>query len=121
MVHIIGVYIPEEKRAVIGLTRIYGIGKAKALSICKQLDIDESWRICDLTNSQLSSIYKLIVKGHCVESDLKRLRYNTINQIIETYSHRGFRHRVGLPLRGQRTHTNGKTQKKLAQKHRKGL
>jgi small subunit ribosomal protein S13 len=119
MVHIIGVYIPDEKRAVIGLTHIYGIGRTKALSICKQLGIHESWRICDLTDSQLSSIYKLIEGNHCVESDLKRLKSSTVKQLIETFSHRGFRHRVGLPLRGQRTHTNGKTQKKLANKHRK--
>ena len=119
MAHILGVYIPEEKRLVIGLTNLYGIGRSKALAICKRLNIDESARVYDLPNTKLAEVFKLLASEYLVETNLKRSKSYLVKQLMEISSHRGFRHRVGLPLRGQRTHTNGKTQKKLANKHRK--
>ena len=82
--------------------------------------IDESTRVHELTDSQLSSIFQYIEENFCVESDLRREKSIIIKQLIEISGHRGFRHRIGLPLRGQRTHTNAKTQKKLANINRKG-
>ena len=120
MVHILGVHIPDDKRVVIGLTRIYGIGRFRASFLCQELGINESTRVRDLTDSQRSSIFQYIEENFCVESDLRREKGTVIKQLIEISGHRGFRHRIGLPLRGQRTHTNAKTQKKLANKNRQG-
>jgi small subunit ribosomal protein S13 len=120
MVHILGVYIPDDKRVVIGLTHIYGIGRFKASFLCQELGINESTRVRDLTDSQRSNIFQYIEENFCVESDLRREKSTAIKQLIEISGHRGFRHRIGLPLRGQRTHTNAKTQKKLANKNRQG-
>lgn len=120
MVHILGVHIPDEKRVIIGLTQIYGIGLYRARFICQELEIDESTRVHELTDSQLSSIFQYIEENFCVESDLRREKSIAIKQLIEISGHRGFRHRIGLPLRGQRTHTNARTQKKLANKNRQG-
>lgn len=120
MAHIFGVHLPKKKRVPIGLTRIYGIGKTTADSICDQLGIDKSSRVHKLTKHQLARIIKTIKKNAFVSSDLKKLKGLYVKRLMEIGSYKGVRHRVGLPLRGQRTSTNGKTQKRLAQKHRKG-
>jgi len=120
MVHILGVHIPDSKRVIVGLTHIYGLGRHRARFLCQELKIDESTRVHELTDSQISSIFQFIEDNFCVESDLRREKSIVIKQLIEISGHRGFRHRIGLPLRGQRTHTNAKTQKKLANKNRQG-
>ena len=98
----------------------FGKGIQNSAKIKQKLEIDESTRVHELTDSQLSSIFQYIEENFCVESDLRREKSIIIKQLIEISGHRGFRHRIGLPLRGQRTHTNAKTQKKLANINRKG-
>lgn len=120
MAHILGVHLPKEKRVPIGLTRIYGIGMTTADSICNQLGIDKSSRINDLSKRQIARITSLIKQDLYVGSDLRKVKSDSIKRLMEMGSYKGVRHRIGLPLRGQRTSTNGKTQKRLAQKHRRG-
>ena len=113
-------HIPDKKRVVIGLTRIYGIGLHRARLICQKLEIDESTRVHELTDSQLSSIFQYIEENFCVESDLRREKSIIIKQLIEIFRSQRFPSSYRLPLRGQRTHTNAKTQRKLANINRKG-
>jgi len=120
MVHIFGVHLPRKKRIPISLTKIYGVGKTTADSICDQLGIDKSSRIHKLSKRQLVRITNIIKKNVFVSSDLRKLKSYYVKRLMEIGSYKGVRHRIGLPLRGQRTSTNGKTQKRLAKKHRKG-
>ena len=120
MAHIFGVHLPPKKRVPIGLTRIHGIGKTTADSICDQLGIDKNSRIRRLTKHQLARIIKIIKKNVFVSSDLRKLKGFYVKRLMDIGTYKGIRHRLGLPLRGQRTSTNGKTQKRLARKNRKG-
>ena len=105
MARINGVDLPNEKRAEIGLTYIYGIGRTTAAKMCADLNIVDGTRIKDLTEEQISAIRDYIDKnGLMVEGDLRRERSQNVKR-------RGLRHRKGLPVRGQRTHTNARTRK----------
>ncbi len=110
MARISGVDIPREKRVVISLTYIYGIGKSKAQNILKNAEISEDIRVRDLTEDQLNAIRNQI-EGEKVEGDLRREVNLNIKRLMEIGTYRGIRHRRGLPLRGQRTKNNSRTRK----------
>ena len=111
MVRILGVDIPENKRLEIALTYIYGIGRKRAQEIIAELNLDPNMRARKLTEENIAVINKLLQTKYVVEGDLKREVQNDIKRLISIHSYRGFRHRVGLPVRGQRTSTNARTRK----------
>ena len=110
MARIVGVDIPNEKRVVISLTYIYGIGRTTAQKICHDAKVSEDIRVKNLTEEQLSAIRQQIAKYH-VEGDLRREVALNIKRLQEIGCYRGIRHRKGLPVRGQRTKTNARTRK----------
>ena len=112
MARINGVDLPNEKRAEIGLTYIYGIGRTTAAKMCADLNIVDGTRIKDLTEEQISAIRDYIDQnGLMVEGDLRRERSQNVKRLMDIGWNRGLRHRKGLPVRGQRTHTNARTRK----------
>ena len=114
MARINGVDLPNEKRAEIGLTYIYGIGRTTAAKMCADLNIVDGTRIKDLTEEQISAIRDYIDQnGLMVEGDLRRERSQNVKRLMDIGCNRGLRHRKGLPVRGQRTHTNARTRKGL--------
>ena len=110
MARIVGVDIPNEKRVVISLTYIYGIGHSTAHKICQNAKVDEDIRVKNLTEEQFAAIRQEISKLK-VEGDLRREVALNIKRLQEIGSYRGIRHRKGLPVRGQRTRTNARTRK----------
>ena len=110
MARIVGVDIPNEKRVVISLTYIYGIGHSTAHKICQNAKVDEDIRVKNLTEEQLGAIRQEISKLH-VEGDLRREVALNIKRLQEIGCYRGMRHRRGLPVNGQRTRTNARTRK----------
>ena len=110
MARIVGVDIPNEKRVVVSLTYIYGIGDTTAKKICKGAKVSEDIRVKDLTDDQLAALRNEIGKYH-VEGDLRREVALNIKRLGEIGCYRGIRHRHGLPVRGQRTRTNARTRK----------
>ncbi len=111
MARIAGVDLPARKRAEIGLTYIYGIGRARAQSILYRAGIDFNKKIADLTEEEVSRLRQIIEEEGAVEGDLRKEVSMSIKRLIEMGSYRGLRHRRGLPVRGQRTHTNARTRK----------
>ena len=111
MARIAGVDIPREKRLVISLTYVFGIGRTTAEKICEATGIDESTRTRDLTDEEINKIRAFIDQNLKVEGDLKREVQQDIKRKMEIGSYQGLRHRKGLPVRGQRTHTNARTRK----------
>ncbi len=110
MARISGVDIPNDKRVVVSLTYIYGIGRPTASEILKAAGISEDKRVKDLTENELTLI-RQEVANHNVEGDLRREVALNIKRLMEIGSYRGLRHRKGLPVRGQRTRTNARTRK----------
>lgn len=111
MAHISGVELPREKRIVIGLTYIYGIGKSTAETILAKVEIDENIKVKDLTVEQEKKLREIIVDDYVVEGDLRTQKAMDIQRLMEINCYRGIRHKSGLPVRGQRTHTNARTRK----------
>lgn len=111
MARIAGVDLPREKRVEIGLTYIYGIGRASSNRILKEADINPDTRVRDLTDEEVAKIREIIDKSQMVEGDLRREIALNIKRLIEIGSYRGIRHRKGLPVRGQKTKTNARTRK----------
>jgi small subunit ribosomal protein S13 len=111
MARIAGVDIPRDKRVVISLTYIYGIGRTRSSEILKTTKISESVRVKDLTDDQLVALRDEIEKNYKVEGDLRRDVAADIRRKVEIGSYEGLRHRKGLPVRGQRTKTNARTRK----------
>ena len=111
MARIAGVDLPREKRADIGLTYIYGIGRAAALKIIKEAGVDGSVRIKDLSEDKIVKLREIIDRVYRVEGDLRKEVSLNIKRLIDTGTYRGLRHRKGLPVRGQRTKTNARTRK----------
>ncbi len=111
MARISGVDLPRDKKVEIGLTYIYGIGRHAALEILKKTGIDSSLRIRDLTDADVSKIRGVIERDHKVEGALRTEVSMNIKRLMDIGSYRGIRHRRGLPVRGQRTHTNARTKK----------
>ena len=111
MARISGVDIPREKRLVISLTYIFGIGNSTAKRICTDTGLNESTRVRDLTEDEINKIRAWVEANITVEGDLRRDVQNDIKRKIEIGCLQGVRHRKGLPVRGQRTHTNARTRK----------
>ena len=111
MARIAGVNIPTNKRVVIALQYIHGIGETKAKQITETLRIAPERRVQDLTDGEILQIREAIDAGHTVEGDLRRETAMNIKRLMDLACYRGLRHRKGLPVRGQRTHTNARTRK----------
>jgi small subunit ribosomal protein S13 len=108
---IAGVNIPTNKRVEIALSYIHGIGPAKAKEICEQVSIASERRVNQLTDAEVLQIREVIDRDHQVEGDLRREVAVNIKRLMDLGNYRGLRHRRGLPVRGQRTHTNARTRK----------
>lgn len=111
MARIAGVDLPRNKRIEIALTYIYGIGRTTANKILSEAGVDPDTRTEKLTEAQVSSIRKIIDKDYKVEGDLRKEVAINIKRLMDIGSYKGLRHRKGLPVRGQRTHTNARTRK----------
>ena len=111
MARIAGVNLPTNKRVIIALTYIHGIGPAKAKQISAKLNIAEDRRVQDLSDQEVLQIRETIDADHTVEGDLRRETAMNIKRLMDLACYRGLRHRKGLPVRGQRTHTNARTRK----------
>ena len=111
MARIAGVDIPREKRTVVSLTYIYGIGPSLARQVCSETDISESTRLRDLTDEEVARLRNYIEGSLRVEGDLRRETSQDVKRKMEIGCYQGLRHRRGLPVRGQRTHTNARTRK----------
>ena len=111
MARLAGVDIPRDKRVVIALTYIYGVGRTRSVEILQACEIDESIRVKDLSDDQLIALRDYIEGNYKVEGDLRREVAADIRRKVEIGSYEGLRHRRGLPVRGQRTKTNARTRK----------
>ena len=111
MARIAGVNIPTQKRVEIGLRYIHGIGPAKAKEIIEKVGIEPDRRVSDLTENEIIQIREAIDRDYLVEGDLRREVAMNIKRLMDLGSYRGLRHRKGLPVHGQRTHTNARTRK----------
>lgn len=111
MPRVIGIDIPDNKRLEISLTYIYGIGRQLSLDIIEKLGLDPNMRAHKLTQDDIARINSLLQTDYVVEGDLRRQIQNNIKRLVSIHSYRGLRHRLGLPVRGQRTRTNSRTRK----------
>ena len=111
MARIAGVNIPTGKRVVIALQYIHGIGQKKARDLVDRVGIEDSRRVNQLSDAEVLQIREAIDRDHTVEGDLRRETAVNIKRLMDLASYRGLRHRKGLPVRGQRTHTNARTRK----------
>ncbi len=111
MGRIAGVDIPRDKRALIALTYIYGVGPTSSAKILEKAEISQEVRIKDLTEGQIAKIRSIIEKDYEVEGDMRRAVNMNMKRLMDIGCYRGLRHRRGLPVRGQRTHTNARTRK----------
>ncbi len=111
MAHIAGVEVPNNKRVVIGLSYIYGIGKPTAAKILEKANIDQNKKVKDLSVEEEKAIRDIIQHDYIVEGTLRTQVTMNIKRLMEIGSYRGLRHKRGLPVRGQRTHTNARTRK----------
>ncbi len=111
MARIAGVNIPTNKRVIVALTYIHGIGPTTARKIADKLGIDHARRVQDLSDAEVLQIRETIDSDYSVEGDLRRDTAMNIKRLMDLACYRGLRHRKGLPVRGQRTHTNARTRK----------
>ncbi|HOG27412.1 MAG TPA: 30S ribosomal protein S13 [Candidatus Cloacimonas sp.] len=111
MAHIAGIELPKNKRLFIGLTYIYGIGRTNAKEICKKANIDEMKKVADLTMEEEKILRDIVQNEYVVEGALRTQIAMNIKRLMEIGCYRGLRHKRGLPVRGQRTHTNARTRK----------
>ncbi|NIS69517.1 MAG: 30S ribosomal protein S13 [Proteobacteria bacterium] len=111
MARISGVDLPKDKRIEVALTYIFGIGRSSAQKILTEANVDFDTRVNQLKESEVVSIREVIDRKHKVEGDLRREVAMNIKRLMDIGSYRGLRHRKGLPVRGQRTHTNARTRK----------
>ncbi|MBI3452529.1 MAG: 30S ribosomal protein S13 [Rhodospirillales bacterium] len=111
MARIAGVNIPTNKRVVIALSYIFGIGMTRAREICSKLGIPDAKRVSQLSDEEVLHIRETIDRDYRVEGDLRREVAMNIKRLMDLGCYRGLRHRKGLPVRGQRTHTNARTRK----------
>jgi small subunit ribosomal protein S13 len=110
MARIAGINIPMNKHVVIGLTHIYGVGRARAKEVCAAVGVDPTTKVKDLTDAEVTALRTQIGKS-LVEGDLRREVSMNIKRLMDLGTQRGLRHRKGLPVRGQRTRTNARTRK----------
>jgi small subunit ribosomal protein S13 len=111
MARIAGVNIPTQKRVVIALQYIHGIGRQHAKEICEKVGVADNRRVSELTDAEVLQIREAIDRDYNVEGDLRRETATNIKRLMDLGCYRGLRHRRGLPVRGQRTHTNARTRK----------
>ena len=111
MARIAGINIPSNKRVEIALTYIHGIGRTKATEICNQAGIPRERRVNEMTEAEETQVRNIIASDHTVEGDLRRIVSMNIKRLMDLGCYKGLRHRKGLPVRGQRTHTNARTRK----------
>ncbi len=111
MPRVIGIDIPDNKRLEISLTYIYGVGRKLSNEIIAKLGLNPNMRANILTEDNIAKINGILQSEYIVEGDLRRQVQNNIKRLISIHSYRGMRHRVGLPVRGQRTRTNARTRK----------
>lgn len=111
MARISGIDLPKNKRVVIGLTYIYGIGKSSARRICSEANVNEDTRVSELNDDQVKAIRNIIQTNYKVEGSLKSETSMNIKRLMDINCYRGTRHRRGLPVHGQRTKTNARTRK----------
>lgn len=111
MPRLLGVEIPDNKPAVISLTYLYGVGSATARELCQKAGIEPAKKARDLAEDELGRLAALVERDYTVEGPLRRLILQNINRLREIRCYRGLRHRMGLPVRGQRTRTNARTRK----------
>ena len=111
MPRLLGVDIPNDRKTVISLTYLYGVGNQTARDLCHKAGIDQDKRARDLTDEEVSRIATILVRDYSVEGPLRRLVQQNIGRLRDIRCYRGIRHRVGLPVRGQRTKTNARTRK----------
>ena len=111
MARIAGVNIPSNKRVEIALTYIYGIGRMKAKEICSKVGVPAERRVNELTEAEIIGVREVVERDYRVEGDLRREEAMNIKRLMDLGCYRGLRHRRGLPVRGQRTHTNARTRK----------
>lgn len=111
MPRIIGADIPDKKRLEISLMYLFGIGKTLSNEICEKLGLDKNMRAEKLTQDDIARINSLLQTEYVAEGDLRRQIQNNIKRLVSIHSYRGMRHRLGLPVRGQRTRTNSRTRK----------
>jgi len=112
MVYILNTNLKNNKKVRAALCEIYGIGKTLSSQICDQLGFSEKLLVCNLTNYQIQQLSQIITQNFLIGGDLRRDRRNNKNRLISIGCYRGFRHNIGLPVRGQRTHGNARTAKK---------
>jgi len=108
---IAGVNIPTKKRVLIALTYIYGIGETASKQICKEVNLTDDKRVADMSDGEVTRVREIIDRDYIVEGDLRRQSSMNIKRYMDLGCLRGLRHRKGLPVRGQRTHTNARTRK----------
>ena len=111
MARIAGIDLPPKKIVEIGLTAIYGVGRARALDVLSKAEVDRTIKVMDLTEDEARRIRKVITDEGGVEGDLRKEVTTHVRRLMEIGCYRGVRHRRGLPTRGQRTHTNARTRK----------
>ncbi|MCS6816086.1 MAG: 30S ribosomal protein S13 [Blastocatellia bacterium] len=111
MARIAGVEIPPNKRVLIGLTYIFGIGRSRSARILQEAGVNPDKKVRDLTDEEIARIRQIIDQEGNIEGDLRKKIQMDIRRLIEIGCYRGLRHRLGLPVRGQRTHTNARTRK----------
>lgn len=111
MARVIGIDIPDNKRLEVSLTYIYGIGRELSNQIIDKLGLDKNMRARELNEDQIAKLNAILQSEYTVEGDLRRQVQNNIKRLIGIHCYRGQRHRLGLPVRGQRTRTNSRTRK----------
>lgn len=111
MPRLLGIDIPNDKKVVYSLTYLYGVGEFTARELCQKADIDPNKRARELTDQELSALASIIERDYLVEGPLRRNVQQNISRLREIRCYRGIRHRLGLPVRGQRTKTNARTRK----------
>lgn len=111
MARVIGIDIPDKKRLEVSLTYIYGIGRRLSNEICAKLGLDPNMKAHKLNEDDIAKINALLTSQYVVEGDLRRQIQTNIKRLISIHCYRGMRHRLGLPVRGQRTRTNSRTRK----------
>ncbi len=111
MPRIIGIDVPDKKRLEIALTYIYGIGRKLSNEIIEKLKLNKDLRASQLTEEQIAQLNAILTSEYIVEGDLRRQVQNNIKRLVGIHCYRGMRHRLGLPVRGQRTRTNARTRK----------
>ncbi len=111
MARIVGVDLPRQKRVEIGLRSVFGVGPTRAKALMEKMGMDSRTRVNDLTDEQANTLTNLIQNDYKVEGDLRREVTGNVKRLMEINCYRGIRHKRGLPVRGQRTHTNARTRK----------